>query len=454
MTGAGREEAQQQPAEIKIVLQIFLCASVLFALTGCGGFGGGLIGRGVDFSLSVSPGSQTVTAGNLVAYTVAVHSNSGLAPIVQLSVSGLPAGATASFNDSAVTVQGSSTLDILTDPRTPAGTIQFTITGSDPTGKQSVTAMMTIQSGPPPLDFIVSVTPGTRTTLGGGSVDYTVFVTSDNVAPVNLAVTGLPAGATATLAPPSITGRGKSTLTIVTQNPTAPGFYGLNVVGTDPTGTQKVPVNLNIPSVDFTLDQHTGPSSVIAGGNIVGTITATPILGPLPTVNLSVVAGLPPGVSASFSPPTLGGASTSSDLMLTTTTSTAPGIYQITVQASDASGIQTAQVPFVVITGNPAAGFFLSANPSDAEVMAGGQAFYTILVSNNAGPVPAVTFSLSGLPLNSAAGITPGPFPNSFVLSVSTDPLSDRTAASIIITATGPSGTQQIFVGLTVDATP
>ncbi|HKE30904.1 MAG TPA: hypothetical protein VKD65_04205, partial [Candidatus Angelobacter sp.] len=69
MPGAGKEEAHQRTARIKIV-QIFLCASVLFALMGCGLGGGGLIGRGVDFSLSVSPGSQTVTAGNLVAYTV------------------------------------------------------------------------------------------------------------------------------------------------------------------------------------------------------------------------------------------------------------------------------------------------------------------------------------------------------------------------------------------------
>src|SRR5579864_27550 len=267
--------------------------------------------------------------------------------------------------------------------------------------------MMTVNAGPPPIDFIVSVTPDTQTTLGGGSVSYKVDVSSDNAAPVNLSVTGLPAGAAAAFVPPSITHTGSSTLTVVTQDPTAPGFYGLNVIGADPTGTQKVPIILNIPSVDFTLQQQVGPSAVTAGGNIIGIVTATPVLGTLGSVTLSVTSGLPPGASANFSPTTLGGAVTSSTMTITTTTSLAPGIYQLTVQGADSSGIQTAQVPFLVFGGNPSAGFFLAAVPNDLEVQAGGQAAYTIIVSNNAGPVPPVTFAVTGLPLNSSAGITP-----------------------------------------------
>jgi hypothetical protein len=421
-----------------------LCAGLILALSGCAG--GGLFGGGVDFSLSVSPGSQTVAAGSSIGYTITAG------PLVQLSVSGLPPGAAAGFSEPTFSGTG-TTLVILTAINTPTGTFHLTITGTDLTGTQTTEAMMTVTPGPPLLDFIVDATPASRTTLGGGVVDYTVSVTSDNAAPVNLSVSGLPAGATGTFNPASITHQGKSTLTVATQDPTAPGFYGLNVIGSDPTGTQKVPIILNIPSVDFTLQQQLGPFGVTAGGKAIGTVTATPVLGALQSVSLSVVSGLPPGASASFSPATLGGPVTSSTMTVTTTTSLVPGIYQLVVQGADSSGIQTAQVPFSVISGNPSAGFFLAAVPDDHEVQPGGSASYTIIVSNNAGPVPPVTFTLTGGPLNGSMGITPlgG---NAFLLSVSTDPLDRESIAGVLITATGPNGSQQIEVSLEIDQIP
>jgi hypothetical protein len=428
-----------------------LCVGLIFALSGCFGGLGSPLGGGVDFALSVSPGSQTVTAGDLLTYDINITQKSGLGPLVQLSVSGLPQGSTARFSDPLVGGPGTARLFILTDLRTPPGTFHLTITGSDLTGTQTTDAMMTVNPGPPPIDFIVSVTPATQTTLGGGTVSYKVDISSDNAAPVNLSVTGLPAGATATFNPVSITKRGSSILTVVTQDPTAPGFYGLNVIGTDPTGTQKVPIVLNIPSVDFTLQQQVGPSAVTAGGNIIGTVTAAPVLGTLGTVTLSVASGLPPGASASFSPGTLGGGVTGSTMTITTTTSLVPGIYQLAVQGEDASGIQTVQVPFIVERGNPSAGFFLAAVPDELEVHAsGGSAFSTIIVSNNAGPVPLVTLTLS-TSANVSALLTPlGP--NMFRLSVSSaDPLSDAAVGEVLITATGPGGTQQIDVSVQID---
>src|SRR5580765_560741 len=366
-----------------------------------------------------------VAAGSSIGYAITIHQKSGLGPLVQLSVSGLPPGSAAGFGGESISGPGTANLVILTAINTPTGTYHLTITGSDFSGTQQTDAMMTVTPGPPLLDFIVSVTPASRTTLGGGVVDYKVSVTSDNAAPVNLSVSGLPAGATGTFNPASITHQGTSTLTVTTQDPTAPGFYGLNVIGTDPTGTQKVPIILNIPSVDFTLQQQIGPFTVMAGGNAIGTVTATPVLGALQSVSLSVVSGLPPGASASFSPATLGGPVTSSTLTVTTTTSLMPGLYQLVVQGADSSGIQTVQVPFTVISGNPSAGFFLAAVPDDHEVQPGGSASYTIIVSNNAGPVPPVTFTPTGGPLNGSMGITPlgG---NAYLLSVSTDPLDDE----------------------------
>jgi hypothetical protein len=142
---------------------------------------------------------------------------------------------------------------------------------------------------------------------------------------------------------------------------------------------------------------------------------------------------------------------TASTMTITTTTSLVPGIYQLTIQGADASGIQTAQVPFIVSSGNPSAGFFLAAVPDELEVNAsGGQAASTIIVSNNAGPVPPVTFSLSSS-ANVSASLTPigGNF---FQLTVSSaDPLTDQSVGDVVITATGPDGTQQIEVSVQID---
>ena len=95
------------------VVLLALSAALVLALAGCVGGGGGNIGNGVDFALSVSPGSQAVTAGNSIAYSVTVRQTSGLGPLVQLSVSGLPPGTSAAFSDSTIG-PGTSNLVILT----------------------------------------------------------------------------------------------------------------------------------------------------------------------------------------------------------------------------------------------------------------------------------------------------------------------------------------------------
>ena len=71
-------------------------------------------------------------------------------------------------------------------------------------------------------------------------------------------------------------------------------------------------------------------------------------------------------------------------------------------------------------------------------------------MSNNAGPVPPVTLSVDGLPLNASAQITQIGT-NAFQLSVSTDPLGDPSVADIAVTATGPNGSQRIDVSLQID---
>jgi len=105
-----------------------------------------------DFSISVSLASQMVVAGTSTNYTVAINPISGFTGTVNLSVSGLPAGATASFNPPAVSTSGSSTLSIKTSLSTPLGNYSLTITGmSSGTSHTANTTLMVIGGPAMPL---------------------------------------------------------------------------------------------------------------------------------------------------------------------------------------------------------------------------------------------------------------------------------------------------------------
>ncbi len=97
-----------------------------------------------DFSISATPASRTVNPGGGTNYTVNTASvfPSGFPSNVTYSVTGLPAGATASFSPIGQAVPGTSTVNVTTSSSTPAGTYTLTITGTG--GIQTHTAKVTL----------------------------------------------------------------------------------------------------------------------------------------------------------------------------------------------------------------------------------------------------------------------------------------------------------------------
>src|SRR5262249_15625756 len=68
-----------------------------------------------DFSLTAAPGTQTITTGGSISYTVNVSPINGFGGTVNLNMSGLPAGASAGFTPTAIGGgSGSATLSIAT----------------------------------------------------------------------------------------------------------------------------------------------------------------------------------------------------------------------------------------------------------------------------------------------------------------------------------------------------
>src|SRR5207248_10944609 len=94
-----------------------------------------------DFSLTASPTTQTIRSGASASYAIAVTPSGGFTGTVGLSVSGLPAGASATFNPASTS--STSRLTIQTSNSSKPGVSTLTITGTS--GNLSHTATVTLQ---------------------------------------------------------------------------------------------------------------------------------------------------------------------------------------------------------------------------------------------------------------------------------------------------------------------
>jgi hypothetical protein len=112
-------------------------------------FTGGTSVPGNDFSLAVNPASAAVDPGGSVTATVGTAVTSGAAQQVTLSVTGAPAGVTASLSPGTVTTGGSATLSIATTAAAVPGSYPLTITGTGTSGSHTITFTLTVKGTPP-----------------------------------------------------------------------------------------------------------------------------------------------------------------------------------------------------------------------------------------------------------------------------------------------------------------
>jgi len=132
-------------------------------------FRGGSTTSSPDFSLSVSPGSQSVAPGGSTTYSVTMSPSGAYSGSVTLSVSGLPTGATASFSPNPVSSSStSSNLTVTAASNTPSGTVTLRITGTGTGGSpvHTTTVNLTVSSTQTSGTMTVSVTAGNASKKG------------------------------------------------------------------------------------------------------------------------------------------------------------------------------------------------------------------------------------------------------------------------------------------------
>lgn len=217
-----------------------------------------------------------------------------------------------------------------TDPDDISVTGYDLVTGlGSPVATGLVPALAALAPASP--DFVVSMTPNSRTVAPGGSTTFTVTVTAvaGFSGQVGLVVSGLPNGATATPNPNSISGSGSYTVTVTTSATTPAGNYAISVTGTSGALTHTASANLVVAQADFAISASPSSRQVRHGSSTYYTVTITPSGGFTGSVALSV-SGLPSGATASFSPASVTG-SGSSRLTIRTSSSTPRATSTLTI---------------------------------------------------------------------------------------------------------------------------
>ncbi|MGE0440124.1 MAG: beta strand repeat-containing protein [Gemmatimonadales bacterium] len=204
------------------------------------------------FAIStIAPSPLNVTQGQQGTAEVTL-TRTNFTGAVTLSLDNPPAGVTGTFAPPAPTGT-TSTLTVQVAGSVAPGNYQLTVKGTG-TGVSDQTKTFTVAvaagvSG----NYTITTTPATSVSLQqGASTNVTVNVnrTGGFAGTVNLAVTGAPAGLTATLNPTAVTGN-SSTLSLQAAGGLATGAIQLTLTGTA-TGlanqTQNLTVNVTAPS--------------------------------------------------------------------------------------------------------------------------------------------------------------------------------------------------------------
>ena len=402
-----------------------------------------------DFTVSVAPASQTVIAGETVNYTATVGALNGYSGTVSFSVSGLPAGASATFAPATITSSGSTGLAVATTSGvTPSGVYPLTVTGTDGvlTHSASVTLVVT--------DFSISVTPSSQTIVQAGTANYTVALSVNAGfagANITFGVTGLPSFASATFSPSSLTGAGSSALSIVTQATTPAAIYPLTITATDGITTRTAAATLVVdPIGDFSVVVAPASETVIQGSNTSYGITVNSSGGFKDVVVLSV-SGLPDGAAGVISPNSITSSGLTS-LAITTATTTAPGSYPLTITANSGPLVHTVSMTLVVV----APDFSLSASPASQAILVGNSASYRVTLSPFNGYNGVVNLSVAGLPTGAAGTFSPASLntSGSSTLLVTTSASTPPGTYPLTITGTDGVLTRTTSVSLEVDAQP
>ena len=208
------------------------------------------VATGPDFSITTAPPQRGILLGATATYTVQVVPSAGFGGTVNLSVIGVPSGATANFSPTSITGRGSSTLSVNTSGlivTSYPGIYPLTVKGTSGTLTRSANTVNLIVNSPG--DFSLSASPTSFTVPKGSSNQSTITVSPSGnfVGAVNFTVAGLPGpNVTASFSPASVTGSGSTTLTVQATSTAGTSTSKLTITGTSGTIVHSTVVTVSV----------------------------------------------------------------------------------------------------------------------------------------------------------------------------------------------------------------
>jgi subtilisin-like proprotein convertase family protein len=460
-----------------------------------------------DFSITPVPTTRTIADGTSTTYAINTAKLSGTAESIALTVTGLPAGVTATFNPTSVTAGGSSTLTVTVPAGTAASTSTLTITGTAPSKTHTTTVSLTItNANQPPTVTITSPTNGStvsgtitvsaNATDADGTVASVRFDLPDGTSVTDTAAPfattfdttkvangsavfkatatdnlGATATATVTVTVNNVNQAPTVTFTSPTNGQTVSGTITVSANATDADGTV-ASVRFDLPDGTSVTDT-TAPftttfdtTKVANSSSVVFKATATDNLGATATATVTVTvnnvaANQAPTVT--FTSPTNG--------------QTVSGTITVSANATDADGT-VASVKFTLPDGTTVTDTTAPFSTTfDTTKVADGSRVFTAVATDNLGATATTsvtvtvangnadclntTFNATGLPLaipdNNATGIT-STIPvvgngnvAAFTLSLN---ITHPFRGDLLVTLTSPVGlTATVFNGALNDAT-
>ncbi len=243
-----------------------------------------------DYSISASPAALSVAQGSQGTSTISTTISGGFNSAITLSATGVPNGATVTFNPNPIAApgNGSSTMTINVGANTAVGTYPITVTGNGGGIQHSTTVTLTVTDPP---DFTISASPAALSLLQGGQGTSTISTTISGGfnSAITLSASGVPNGTIVSFSPNPIPapGNGSSTMTITVGMNTLQGTYPIVITGSGGGIQHSVTLTLTVTAEVF-LSWDPSGSQGIAGYNVYRSLTKG---GPYTQINSGLIIG-------------------------------------------------------------------------------------------------------------------------------------------------------------------
>jgi uncharacterized repeat protein (TIGR01451 family) len=225
-----------------------------------------------DFAVA-GPAGGSATQGGTATAIISTASLNGFAGSIDLSVSNLPPGVTASLSHPNVAVGDTSTLVLFADPTASTGApVLATVTATSGSLRHQLTIPLTVPPSRP--DFSLTAAPAVLTLAFGGSASTTISTAALGglQGPITLAVPDPYPGVSASFSATSVPAGGTSTLTLTIDPASYPGAYfddipssfAFDVTASSGSATHEIVLSVSIPDTgNFTSHNVSGSAPYI-----------------------------------------------------------------------------------------------------------------------------------------------------------------------------------------------